>query len=140
MTTQIHQTEKQDGGDTAPEHVAMRILWILALCLAGCTSGRDWDMFSKQDFPSPDGQRIATVFEMCGYNTTGYEPQASLLKPGQKPGEFGNLLRGGLGDIFKAQWTSSSNLVVEYRPGGEWVTYPPESTNMDGATVEFRKR
>jgi len=118
----------------------MRLLCLVAVVVEGCSGDGDWDMVSKRDIPSPDGQRIVTVFEMTGYNTTGYEPQVSLLRPGQKPGKVGNVLRGGPGDSFTARWTSSSNLVVEYHPDGKWISYPPESTNMNGVTIEFRKR
>ena len=118
----------------------MRVLppIILCLCLLGC-SRSDWDLVSQQDIPSPDGAYIATVFEMCSYNTTGYWPQISLRRPGQKIGAYGNVLSGGAGDSIEARWVSPKDLVVEYHTDSAWQSYPPNTTNINGVSITFRK-
>ena len=112
---------------------------VTAWCLAGCGSESEWDMVSSRDIPSPDGRWIATVFEMCSYNTTGDWPQVSLRRPGQKLGKNGNVLAGGPGDGIRAAWTSASNLVVTYCTDSTWPSYPPERTNRFGVGVEFKR-
>lgn len=114
-------------------------LILVSLFLAGCAGEQDWDMVSKQDFPAPDGKRIARVFEMCGYNTTGYGPQVSLRSPNEKLGKQGNVLAGGPGDTFSVRWLSSSNLFVEYHVNGSWSSYPTEN-NVNGVAITFRKQ
>jgi hypothetical protein len=93
----------------------------------------------RQDFPSPDGKHIAVVFEMCCYDTTGYYPHVSLLRPRQKLSDTGNVLSGGPGDFFIVSWTAAGSLLLEYRPDGEFAYPPPSSTNIDGVTVTLRR-
>jgi len=102
-------------------------------------SESDWDMMSCRDIVSPDGKWIATVFEMCSYNTTGYWPQISLRHPGQELGKVGNVLGGVAGDGIDAMWLSASNLVVTYCATAPWLSYPPEKTNMFGVAIELRR-
>ena len=71
-------------------------------------------MVSRKDFPSPDKKRVATVFEMCCYCTTGYFPQLSVHGPKEKIGESGNVLAGGPSDTITVKWTSPTNLLVEF--------------------------
>ena len=113
---------------------------LLSLALFGCTDLRHCDLMKRLDSLSPDGQHIAVVFEMCCYDTTGYYPHVSLLRPGQKLGDTGNVLQGGPGDEFSAAWTAGKNLLVQYHIDGEWVRYPPGTTNIDGVTVTFHRR
>jgi hypothetical protein len=100
-------------------------------------SDSNWDVVSRQDIPSPDGRHVATVFEMCSYNTTGYWPQLSLHRPGEKLTENGNVLSCGPTGLIKAQWLSSRELAVEYHYYEEWT--PPNATNIDGVTITFKK-
>ena len=111
------------------------------LCLVGCSGyERHCDLMKRQDYPSPDGQRVAVVFEMCCYDTTGFYPHVSLLRPRQKLGDFGNVLAGGPGDVFSVAWTAPRSLLVQYHPDGEWIRHPPATTNIDGVTITFQKR
>ena len=71
-------------------------------------------MVSRKDFPSPDGQRIATVFEMCCYCTTGDFPQLTVRRPEKKIGVTGDVLSGGPADTITVKWTSPTNLLVDY--------------------------
>lgn len=112
-------------------------LALMTLALAGCSDDERWEMVSRQDVPSPDGRHIATVFEMCSFDTTGDWEELSLRRPGQKLGKFGNLLQGSPADLFTVRWTSPTNLLVEYYTGNLWASYPPPTTNMDGVTVVF---
>ena len=118
----------------------MRVCLPVLLCLGliGCSES-NWDMVSQQDIPSPDGRYVATLFEMCSYNTTGDWPQISLRRPGQRLGSIGNVLAGGPGDRFAARWISPRDLAVEYRTASVWQSYPPSSTNIDGVTITFKK-
>ena len=111
---------------------------LLCLCLIGCSES-NWDKVSQQDIPSQDGRYVATVFEMCSYDTTGYWPQISLRRPGQGLGSTGNALSGGPGDRFTARWVSPRNLEVEYSTDSERQPYPPSTTNIHGITVAFKK-
>ena len=72
-------------------------------------------------------------------NTTGYWPQISLRRPGEKIGARGNVLSGGPGDSITARWVSPRDLAVEYHTDSEWQSYPPDSTNMNGVSITFRK-
>lgn len=107
---------------------------LLSLCLIGCSES-NWDMVSKQDIPSPDGRQVATVFEMCSYDTTGYWPQLSLRRPHQRLGDHGNVLSCGPGGVLTARWLSAHDLAVVFRIGEEWD--PPSTTNVDGVTITF---
>lgn len=98
---------------------------------------REWDMVSKEDIRSPDGRYVATVFEMCSYDTTGYWPQISLRRPGQELGETGNVLSCGPGGRITAQWLSSRHLAVELETYEEWT--PPATTNIDEVKITFSK-
>ena len=70
----------------------MRTLFLLAaLSLAGCGGDNDWDMVSKQEFPAPDGRRVATVFVMSCHCTTGDFAELSIRKPGEVLGKRGNV-------------------------------------------------
>jgi hypothetical protein len=124
------------GGRISRVSLYMRgaIAILLSLFLIGC-SNSDWDMVSKQDIPSPDGRHVATVFEMCPYNTTGYWPQLSLRRPTQKIGNTGNVLSCGPGGVLTAQWVSAHDLAVKFRIGEDW--HPPSPTNIDGVTITF---
>jgi hypothetical protein len=82
--------------------------------LTCCAGEIDWDLVSQKDFSSPDGQRVATVFEMCCYCTTGYFPQLTVRRPGEKIDKNGNVLSGGPADTITVKWTSPTNLLVEY--------------------------
>src|SRR3954469_21971950 len=110
------------------------------LSLFGCSDRSECDLIKRQDFPSPDTQYVAVVFEMCCYDTTGFYPQVSLLRPKQKLGKIGNVLEGGPGDEFSGFWTGLRNLQVEYHSEGQWSFYPPATTNTDGITITFRKK
>lgn len=110
---------------------------LLILFLAGCSAKTDWDMVSKQDFPAPDGQRIATVFEMCCYCTTGYFPQVSVRRPGEELEKYGNVFQGGPGDRVTVRWLSSTNLIVERGAIENQPTHLSTITNVGGVTVEF---
>jgi len=74
----------------------------------------DWDLISQKDFPSPDGQRVATVFEMSCYCTTGDFPQLTVHRPGEKIGKNGNVLQGGPADVITVKWSSPTNLLVKF--------------------------
>jgi hypothetical protein len=112
---------------------------LVILSLFGCADRPDCDLMKRQDFPSPDSQYVAVVFEMFCYDTTGFSPQVSLLRPKQKLGKIGNVLEGGPGDVFSVVWTGLRNLQVEYHPGGQWGSRPPATTNMDGITITFHE-
>lgn len=114
--------------------ISIRILACVALAVAGCSDDDvQWKMVSKQDIPSPDGKHIATVFELTSGNTTGYFPQLSLRRPGQKLGILGNVLQGELEETIQVEWLSSSNLVVRYP--SQSPARPP--TNTDGVAITF---
>src|SRR3954471_21217159 len=112
---------------------------LVILSLFGCSDRSDCDLIKRQDFPSPDNQYDAVVFEMCCYDTTGYYPQVSLLRPKQKLRKTGNVLEGGPGDVFSVVWTGLRNLQVEYHPQAPWSSRPPATTNMDGITITFQE-
>jgi hypothetical protein len=122
--------------------VTMRLVIpaLLTLSLIGCGDERHCDLMKRQDYPSPDTRHVAVVFEMCCYDTTGFYPHVSLLRPRQKLGDNGNVLNGGPGDVFSVAWTAPRSLLVQYRPSGEWVRHPPPTTNIDGITITFQKR
>lgn len=104
----------------------------------GCARESDWDLVSKADFPSPDGQRVATVFEMCCYCTTGYFPQLTVRRATEEfAGQYGNVLQGGPGDTVKVRWTSPTNLVIEHHSMGKLVAHSVGTTNVAGVLVEF---
>ena len=111
----------------------------IAVLLAGCTSEPDCDVMSEKDTPSPDGRHIATVFEVFCYDTTGNTPHAHLRRAGQMRGDRGNLLVGSPTDTFRAIWTATNSLLVEYQADGEYIHPPPASTNVDGVTVTFKR-
>ncbi len=113
---------------------------LLTLTLMGCGDERHCDLMKRQDYPSPDAQHVAVVFEMCCYDTTGFYPHVSLLRPRQKLGDIGNVLIGGPGDVFSVEWTAPQSLLVQYRPSGEWIRHPTPTTNIDGITITFQKR
>jgi hypothetical protein len=109
------------------------------LCLVGCSAGSQCDLMKRQDFESPDGRHIAVVFEVCCYDTTGFYPHVSVLRPGQKLGKAGNVFSGGAADSFRVSWTSADSLLLEYRPDGDLAYPPPASTNIDGVRVTLEK-
>ena len=113
---------------------------LLTLGLIGCGYERQCDLIKRHDYPSPDAQHVAVVFEMCCYDTTGFYPHVSLLRPRQKIGDIGNVLHGGPGDVFSVAWTAPRSLRVEYRPSGEWIRHPPTTTNIDGVAITFQRR
>lgn len=121
-------------------HLRMRMGLSVFLCalLVGCSESQ-WDMVSKQDIPSPDGRHVATLFEMCSYNTTGDWPHISLRRRGQKFDHTGNVLAGGPGDRFTARWISAHHLAVEYQTASVWQSYPPSVTNIGEVTITFKK-
>ena len=110
------------------------LLSIAMVTLVGC-SEPDYAVISERDFPSPDGQHIATVVEETYFNTTGYEKQVSVRRRGQKRPRIGNVTGYGPGDSVSVAWSSSTGLTVRYtyetkRPG-------PAPTNIIGVTVTF---
>src|SRR3954451_24143619 len=105
---------------------------LVILSLLGCSDRPECDLVKRQDFPSPDTQYVAVVFEMCCYDTTGYYPHVSLLRQKQKLGKIGNVLSGGPGDVFSVVWTGLRSLHLESQPEGQWSRHPPATTNMDG--------
>jgi len=113
---------------------------LLSLCLLGCGYRRHCDLMKRQDFPSPDGQHVAVVFEMCCYDTTGFYPHVSVLRPREKLGDTGNVLSGGPGDSFTVSWTAADRLLLQYRPDGEYAYPPPASTNVHGVAVTLQRR
>ena len=113
-------------------------LTLSLLCLAGCGDDRRCDLMKRQDYPSSDGQHLAVVFEMCCYDTTGFYPNVSLLRPHQKLGDLGNVLAGGPGDVFSVAWTAPRSLLVQYQPDGNWTHYPA-TTNIDGVIITFQR-
>ena len=119
---------------TLRQNIRLSIPFFLSLFLIGCTES-NWDMVSKQDIPSPDSRHVATVFKMCSYDTTGYWPQLSLRRPGQRLGDHGNVLSCGPGGVLTARWLSDHDLSVVFRPGEEW--HPPSPTNIDGVIITF---
>ena len=112
---------------------------VIILCLLGCSTNRQCDVIKRQDFASPDGRHIAVLFEMCCYDTTGFYPHVSLLRPDQKLGKAGNVLSGGPGDSFTVSWKSSDSLFLEYRSDGEFAYPLPTSTSIDGVTVTLKR-
>ena len=98
-----------------------------------------WDLVSSKDLSSPDSEWVATVFEMCSYDTTGYWPQVSLRRPGETLGRVGNVLSGGPGDGMAARWVSPTNLVVTYCVSSPRESYPPARTNLFGVAIELRR-
>lgn len=94
---------------------------------------------SIKEMPSPDRRFVATVFEVFCYDTTGYTPHADLRRAGQKRGKRGNLLVGAPTDEFRATWTGTNALLIEFRSGGAYIHPPPMSTNVDGVIVTFKK-
>src|SRR5438094_8104304 len=80
-------------------HLRLTIPALLSLGLLACSEERHCDLVKRQDCASPDRQHIAVVFEMCCYDTTGYYPQVSLLRSGEKLGDIGNILSGTPGDM-----------------------------------------
>ena len=118
----------------------MSLLPAVALSLAGCGGDNDWDMVSKQEFPAPDGRRVATVFVMSCHCTTGDFAELSIRRPGEALGKRGNVFEGGPGETIAVRWTSPTNLVVEHRAGEDLVAHSPERLQVEGVTVEFAGR
>src|SRR5687768_16712864 len=112
---------------------------IVSLLLGGCFGEPGCKVMSETDTPSPDGRYIATVFEVTCHDTTGYTPHAYLRRAGQKRGDRGNLLVGSPTDTFRATWTATDRLLVEYRADGDYIHPPPSSTNINGVTVTFKR-
>jgi hypothetical protein len=117
----------------------MRLFLIIGLLLIGCSREPDCDVASEKETPSPDGRYVATVFDVTCYNTTGDTPHAHLRRAGQKRSNHGNLLVGAPTDSFKATWTSTNALLIEYRSSVAYIDTPPATTNFDGVTATFRR-
>jgi hypothetical protein len=119
----------------------MRFFLIIALCLTGYAAEIDWGLVSREDFPSPDKKRVATVFLMTCYCTTGDFPQLTVRRPGEKIGKEGNVISGGPAESIKVKWTSPTNLVVEHIQTSQKIS-PPTVTNIAGVKIEIfpRKR
>jgi hypothetical protein len=111
---------------------------LLVLCLAGCSGDEDWRLVRKQDFPSPDGHQVATVFEMDG-NTTGFYPQVTVRRPNEKLGKLGNVLQGGPGDGASVRWLSPTNLLVKYYAAEGGLDSAIKTTNVFGVAIAFTK-
>ena len=119
--------------------LTLQTIVCFGLVVTGCTGKPDCDVMTEKDTPSPDGRYIATVFEVFCYDTTGYTPHANLRRAGQKRGEPGNLLVGGPTDLFRATWTATNSLLIEFQADATYVHPPPASTNVDGVTVTFKR-
>ena len=117
----------------------MRIFLLLSLCFTCCAAEIDWDLISQKDFPSPDGQRVATVFEMNCYCTTGDFPQLTVHRPGEKIGKNGNVLQGGPADVITVKWSSPTNLPVKFTHDTKAIG-SPTVTNFAGVLIEINKR
>lgn len=114
----------------------MRLVYSIALCLlaVGCSS--ECDIINVRDYPSPDGQRVATIYGYTCYNTTGYSKFVHLHRAGTKMTHPGNVTAVGPDDVVSVAWASPTELVVSYfygfsRPG-------PATTNIDGVTITFK--
>ena len=122
----------------------MRIFLILSVCFTCCATEIDWEMIDQKDFPSPDGQRVATVFEMSCNCTTGYFPQLTVRRTKEKIGTSGNALQGGPSDTITVKWTSRTNLLVKYTSAIRLPkTTPPHQstfTNIAGVMIEINKQ
>ena len=116
----------------------MRIHLLLSLCLTCCAAEIDWDLISQQNFPSPDQQRVATVFQMSCYCTTGDFPQLTVRRPGEKIGKNGNVLQGGPADTITVKWTSPTNLLVAYTHLIK-KAYLTTVTNFAGVKIEIKE-
>ena len=124
----------------------MRFFLIIALCFTGYAAEVwsdkaefKWDMVSRHDFPSPGNQRVATVFEMCCYCTTGYYPELTVRGPGEKIGDRGNVFEGEPGDTVTVKWMSPTNLLVEQINITRKIR-PPIVTNVAGVKIEIHPR
>ena len=119
----------------------MRMFLIITPCLTGSAAEIQWGLVSRVDFSSPDKKRVATVFEMSCYCTTGNFPQLTVRRPGEKIGDSGNVIQGGPADSIKVKWTSPTNLVVEHLQTSQKIS-PSTVTNVAGVKIEIfpRKR
>ncbi len=112
---------------------------MITLGLTSCAAEFDWDLISRKDFSSPGNQRVATVFLMTCNCTTGYFPQLTVLRPGEKIGKHGNVISGGPAESIKVKWTSPTNLVVEHIQTRQKISLPTV-TNIAGVKIEIFPR
>jgi hypothetical protein len=114
----------------------VRLVYSIALCLLMVGCGSECDIINVRDYPSPDGQRVATVYGYICYNTTGYDKYVDLHRARKKMRHPGNVTAVGPGEAVSVAWASPTELVVSYcyevsRPG-------PATTNIDGVTITFK--
>lgn len=114
----------------------VRLAYSIALCLlmVGCTS--ECDIINVRAYPSPNGQRVATIYGYNCYNTTGYSKFVHLHQAVTKMKHPGNVTAVGPGNAVAVAWTSPTELVVSY--SYEVSRLGPATTNIDGVTIVFR--
>lgn len=88
-------------------------LWLTVLLTANCGRGKIED---AKDFPSPDGNYVAT-FMLMNFGATASDcPEVHLHRFDESRGSRGNVFRGFRSFRLKLEWRSSSNLVIYCTP------------------------
>jgi hypothetical protein len=103
--------------------------------LIGCSTAKRGKIIDVQDFPSPDGRYICTVFGEIFYDTTGYPRHIYLRRADEKRSYPGNVYVVPVGDGVEVSWTSPTNLSLKLR--FETRHEVPAATNVAGVTVTF---
>jgi len=108
--------------------------------------GLDQDCRNRviHEYPSPDGKRIAILFERdCGAGTD-FSQQISILTPGAKPTGGGNTFvsddnhgaarKGSDGTYVALRWLSAHDLLIGYEAGARTFK---KVTNLDGVDIVY---
>jgi hypothetical protein len=104
--------------------------------LFGCAS--ECDIINVRDHPSPDGQRIATLYGYNCHDTTGYSKYIDLHQAGRKMRHPGNVTAVGPGDALSVAWLTPTRLVVSYYY--ETSRSGPATKDIDGVTISFKEK
>jgi hypothetical protein len=87
----------------------------------------------KQKIPSPNGEKVAYVFERSCGATTGFSPQLSVLdKDDDFQNESGNTFRSD--KDFSIEWIDEKNLKVIYDKSSE--TYETDK-KVNGVRIKY---
>jgi hypothetical protein len=121
------------------------ILLIALLACAGCSDGCGNSIVSRS--ASPDGRRVAVLFQRdCGA-TTGFSTQISILPAGEQALEAGNAFRaddghgaaraGDWGGPWaEMAWLSADHLRIRYAARSRLLRQRDE---VDGVMVTYRQ-